>query len=757
MSFTALSRLTPVALVLSAALGGAAQAQCPDGTPPPCRAAAPVTRRANPPLDERTWIVVPFENISRAPDIDWLRDASVNLLYLDLSRWQDIRVIDDERVADLMREVPAPRAGSQQVSLQTALGMARRAGAGKLVMGDLLKVGNRTQVVAKVFDVRNGQRLRSVREETSNPDSLMAVFGRLARGILDVPPPPGAALGTTGTVSLQAYRSYLAGVRALSGWDLEGARSRFREALESDSTFALAHYKLSIVYGWIDPTIRDRRAHAEAASRHASALPARERVLIAGQLAQANGRWGEACERYSSLLRADSGDVEAWYNLGECNFHDEQVAPASGDSTRMVFRGDWNLAARAFRRTLELDPTYHLALQHIPDMLEAPARGGCRGTPCSAQNNYLAAVLREGDSLLTTPVRATEGQELGRQFLEASRTNSRYLNLVQARRVAQEWVAAGPNEPRARRTLAHLMLRTGDLAGAERMYAQVAPAQATRIELPEIWLDRVELLLKLDRAPEALALADSFAAAADSLGQRNLTAVLGMPFGRFRRAGEILGRQTPAAMRPFIPVIIRAVAGFSDDSLALAESTAVAIIPQALLVSQLQPLAVWGVRHTRRHLFLPLDTGSADQRMRLASLVLSGDTARARRFLVPFDSTLLARPAEVTEDGSLLLSSEVHLVLGDTAAALDRLLEFERRWVYQPLVEVVGPGGMPTSLLWGRTWLLMGDLAAALGRRDIALRGYRRVTGMWSGADPELQPAVQRVRARLETLGAAPQ
>lgn len=131
-------------VVLASVLAAqAARAQCPDGTPPPCRApaAAAPRRAAAPTLDERTWIVLPFTNVARAPDIDWLRDASVNLLYLDLSRWQDIQVIDDERVADFMREIPDAAGG--QLGLQTGLAVARRAGAGKLVMGDLLKVGSR--------------------------------------------------------------------------------------------------------------------------------------------------------------------------------------------------------------------------------------------------------------------------------------------------------------------------------------------------------------------------------------------------------------------------------------------------------------------------------------------------------------------------------------------------------------------------------------------------------------------------------------
>ena len=77
-----------------------ANAQCPDGTPPPCRGAVtlPLARRINPALNPRTWIVVPCGNVTKSPELDWLRDASVNLLKLDLSRWTGITVVDDKRV-----------------------------------------------------------------------------------------------------------------------------------------------------------------------------------------------------------------------------------------------------------------------------------------------------------------------------------------------------------------------------------------------------------------------------------------------------------------------------------------------------------------------------------------------------------------------------------------------------------------------------------------------------------------------------------
>jgi hypothetical protein len=61
---------------------------------------------------------------------------------------------------------------------------------------------------------------------------------------------------------------------------------------------------------------------------------------------------------------------------------------------------------------------------------------------------------------------------------------------------------------------------------------------------------------------------------------------------------------------------------------------------------------------------------------------------------------------------------------------------------------------MISSMLWGRTFLLTGDLAMAQHRPDVARRAYRRVVGLWAGGDAEVQPAVERARAALTRLGA---
>ena len=92
-------------------------AQCIDarGNLGPC-STAPV---APPPIDDRRWIVLPFANTARATDLDWLSAASVGLLSIDMLRWKDLRVVDAERVIDLLRDVPA--AGRTQLGLQAGL------------------------------------------------------------------------------------------------------------------------------------------------------------------------------------------------------------------------------------------------------------------------------------------------------------------------------------------------------------------------------------------------------------------------------------------------------------------------------------------------------------------------------------------------------------------------------------------------------------------------------------------------------------
>jgi tetratricopeptide (TPR) repeat protein/TolB-like protein len=741
--------------------------QCPDGAPPPCRGAAPA-RRLAPPLDDRTWIVVPFSNVANAADIDWLKNASVNLLYLDMSKWRDIRVIDDERVADLMREVPEIRAG-QALTLQTGMAVARRAGAGKLVMGDLLKVGNRTQVVAKVFDVRSGQRLRSVRGETSNADSLMGIFGALARGILNAEPPAGTSLGTVGTTSLDAYRFYVAGIGALNRVDLDSADYYFTRAVAADSTFALAHYKLSVVLGWQNPGDPHRVQHAETANRLSTGLPARERALILGQQQNSANRWGDACATYNGVLRTDSSDVEAWYNLGECNYHDAYIAFAGGDSTKPAFRGSWNLALRAFLRALDLDPTYHLAYSHLPDILLVDSRTGCAGRDlvdrnCPAAQQYLASTLRDADSLLQPPISGFNPAGMAAQARAALAQGVWRSNVQRNRDYAQAWVNAGPGERRAHAALAQALLRQGLPVEAAREFA-LARSPLRAGDLSRGLISRLELLIKLDSTAAAGQLADSLLTVRDTAGIGPNLAFTAMLLGRHGRVELIFtANPLPPPVMRFFKAALLTMQGAVPADLVAAELGLDSFIAQqapepqraAARSNLLMLTAPWTMSLDRPPALQALDTAAADPRVQVMVHAVRRDTAALRRALASLDSVALATPREVQTAVNFQIAAEGYLLLGDSATAYARLREFDARFLFlSPLAPYsAGFGNLTASIqTWGRTWLRLADLAAARGDRDVAVHNYRRVIGLWQGADPPFQPMVQRARAALARLG----
>jgi TolB-like protein len=755
------------------AIASVAEAQCPDGSPPPCRTqtVASATRRlAPPPIDDRTWIVVPFDNLARAQEVDWLRTAAVNLLYLDMSRWRDIRVIDDERVADLLRETPEVGSAQAAMSLNAGLAVAKRAGAGRLVMGDLLKLGTRTQITAKVFNVRTGQRIRSVSEATSVQDSVMPLFGRLAQRILNVAPPEGANVGALGTSSVSAYQEYLTGVQALNRFDLAEARTRLERAIELDSTFALAHYKLAVTFGWAAPGDPAQRRHAEAASRLMVGLPARERSLITGQLNQTANNWTDACQVYAGMLRSDSLDVEALYGLGECLFHDPTVAAVDNDTTRLRFRANWQQSIRAFERVLLLDPQYHLAYQHIVDALTADRHNNANycapgGGRCRQFTGYL---IRVGDSVTATPVDPrVDTAALRLQAQEYLRTQSRRRNLAAAAEIAEAWVRAAPGEPRAHGALAFVFLLQGHIARADEEN-RAAGNPVTPIERLRHAFQRMEIAHKLGRGSDAVRLYDSVRASPERVpGAQfrlgNAIAGYAPPFGRLDEFDSLMAvnlgsGNAPPLVLPFQRRAIRAVIGGPiHDSLPALElqlfdmtrtnrgvAAATSTIAATLSYALRMPRATWPA----------LDTAMRDPRLRPAAALSRGDTAALRRAAMVLDSLMRVNAAggggEVDQG---LIATESFLALGDSVAAL-RTVRFvvdsaALRAVYFPAQSQ----GFTAAAFMPRLMLLRADLAAAAGQRDEARTWYGRFIDLWSTATADLQPVVARARAARAALG----
>ncbi|MGB5674293.1 MAG: tetratricopeptide repeat protein [Gemmatimonadota bacterium] len=292
--------------------------------------------------------VLPF-SVS-GPEAEFWREGMANTLATNLNGLAGLRTVSSRTV--LARWDRAVGDG-EATDLETALSVARQSGAAYAVLGDLVVAGNRTQVSADVYDAETGRQLGQARSAGSvEGDSAFALIDRFTVEIARVAPTPEEAvvsavqLARLTTASVEALKAYLEGESHYRRSDFVAAIEAYQRAVDTDSTFAMAHYRLSKSYGW-ERGDGTEGGHAETALRLADRLPERERTLVEANVAFLDGRVHDVIRTMEEAVRRHPDDVEAWFLLGDTYYHigDQALVDRLAESER------------AFGRALALDPS----------------------------------------------------------------------------------------------------------------------------------------------------------------------------------------------------------------------------------------------------------------------------------------------------------------------------------------------------------------------------------------------------------------
>jgi eukaryotic-like serine/threonine-protein kinase len=706
-------------------------------------------------------LVLPFDNLRDDRTVDWLRDGSVSMLGLNLSQWNDLTVVDHERLHDLLAQHDLKP--GDDIGLDMARRLARDAGVWTVVLGDFAQAGDSLHLAARVYDVASGRRVDVARVDDRTGADVRPLFDELATKLLDLSGAPNEVrigLARSTTASLEAYRAYLAGVEQLNRWDLAGAERELERAIRIDTTFGLAYYKLALTRGWLVGT-GDSIADAAIvrATAYSANLPAHERTIINAYRAFLGGEYVDARASYRQLLARDASDADAWYGLGEAWFHDTagpNQAPA------------WTQAIRAFRRSLVLDPNYTLAYEHVQAMLST----------ASAAQPYYALVAADSFVLAQTPD--------GRDLLDSATTaaalrRARAEGLATARR----WVATQPTTLRAHGALVDAYVASGNFGAALSevdRFRQTPPAHpelpfvAARIRFASGEVDRAasELRTVLDTvAPQDFrtyegtpTVVSDIAAAANVFAYQ----------GDLIRAAKTIDL-ADQVRREVIRHPGREGSGPVGESwrrMALSELYGATGVPTAAL-RQVWQSAAEAVRmapgEDRAHLAhsgasaaIGLFTGPAADSSAIAEyraltgetltkevralLALSrGDSAAARRALAEPDSSQAAMKTMYMAYRRPL-AAQAYYLLGDYHATLRSLEDFRP--------EVLRIGGFDSRWgMLGRVRLLRAAAFEQLGRRAEARQEYHQVLSQWRAADPALQPFVRQAQQGLARVGEA--
>ncbi len=709
----------------------------------------------------QSFLVMPFGVIRGDQSLDWLRQGSVDMLTRNLGQWRDVNVIDYEHTLDLLREANLETA--QTIGLQQARELAQQGGANTLVLGQIQRNNDSLGVVARVYDVESGKLTKEI--PVGGPASADArwLFDELANQLLGLagatPTQRKVQVAKITTASVEAYRHYLNGARALHSWELDAADSAFGLATAIDSTFALAYYKRAQTQGWRQAADTLSRHYARMAAANAERLPARERALVEGLLDLEEGNHPRAQQRFGALLAQDSSDAEAWYGYGDAWFHAprkvEEVAP------------NFTRALRAFNRAIALDSSFHLAYAHVIEIY----------SQVSAPN---FAWILEGDTLRYLSSE-DEARRLGRAQIERARSRARDLAIQTALHWVDVDAAAAPAYQRLADAYAAAQRYDEAVATLERAMRQPAtrnadfPYRIATYQLPRQPAQALATLREAMRVygPDSLSRRGSANRFGALLAATNVT----MQTGALSDLDRLLGIM--AAVDPLVPgtlrarrpaptasmttplrIGVRAVYGVDEPRDRRAVDSTISrldAIPEP--AGKAARAQAWGLAYAAyvisedpKYLDVLRRWRGADPPPALRALVAlnAGDSTRAReiagRMAPPDTSRLITPPNEVDDP---LSRARVLTALGQERAALQTL-----EAVRPDQFSVVTPD--TRWAMYPRSLLERGALYERLGDRTKAAESYQRYLDLMRDADPVLRPQRQLTQARLTALRDAP-
>ncbi len=340
----AVSAALPV-LFLTAFPPDRLSAQCPDGSPPPCRiahAGAAATPAAT------SIAVLYFDNISRDTNDAYIADGLTEELISRLGQIERLQVKSRTSVQRYRgRTIDDPAAVGRALSVA------------HLVNGSIRRGGGRIRVTVELTRASTGVRVWGDTYERSS-DDLMAVEADIAQAIATsvggrLAPTERRALAARPTVNAEAYDHFLRGSYLIAQRSSDAARralTEYETAIRIDPAFAQAHARIGLAYGlftdwgWPYPglsrdSILERGMAAVAVALRLDSLSA-DAWLVRGALFDYRfpTTFQGADEALRHAVALEPRNAEAWHAYG----------------VHLTYAGQDSASAAAFRRALDIEP-----------------------------------------------------------------------------------------------------------------------------------------------------------------------------------------------------------------------------------------------------------------------------------------------------------------------------------------------------------------------------------------------------------------
>lgn len=248
-----------------------------------------------------------------------MAEAATMAFRVDLSQSPTVNVADPGFISAVLARME--KAPDTPVDEDVAIEAAVREGIKAVVAGNVARVGGSYVFTARLVAAETGQDLVNVRESAADSTKVLETIDRLSRRMRER---MGESLGSirasapldrATTTSLEALRKYSQALSAIDTGDGDLGQSLLLEAIEIDSTFAMAWRKLAVQLDNQDEAARARRA-ATRAFELRDLLTDRERYITIGTYHnQVTNDVDAGITAYRTLLDQYPNDTWALNNL----------------------------------------------------------------------------------------------------------------------------------------------------------------------------------------------------------------------------------------------------------------------------------------------------------------------------------------------------------------------------------------------------------------------------------------------------------
>jgi tetratricopeptide (TPR) repeat protein/tRNA A-37 threonylcarbamoyl transferase component Bud32 len=294
--------------------------------------------------------VIDFNNETDEPALDGLS----GMLITALEQSRRLSVMTRTRMFDLLKVMG--RDDIDRIDESLGQELCRQAGVGALAIPTIHRFGDKYTIDLKVLDTRRNEYIFTTKEEGTGQESIPGMIDQIAKKIrIDLQEETEAIARNTQnvadvtTVSLEAYKHFFEGDRHMNDLEFKRAAGELEKALELDSTFALAHYKLAYVQWWSRHQLDAAEGHIKKAMELIDRVPEKEQFLVEALNASLVDGFSAQMPYLRQMQELYPNDKEMLFSIGDISFHTEQ----------------YDTAQAYFERVLELDPHFERSLQHL--------------------------------------------------------------------------------------------------------------------------------------------------------------------------------------------------------------------------------------------------------------------------------------------------------------------------------------------------------------------------------------------------------